>query len=331
MTRSSRKGFTLVELLVVIAIIGILIGMLLPAVQQVREAARRITCGNSMRQMVLAMHNYESAHMHFPPGAQSRSLDHYSVNAAMNNHSFNWSTIILPYMEQNNQYEILGELSENFRRPRWWGGSPWKDHAKTTMEIFLCPSCPMDELNNKRGGGGGHAKSNYVGVVGPKLHINLNQVNNRNQISNTESGAVSSNAERMRLMYPGILFQNSKIRMGQITDGTSNTFVVGERDGAPMGEDAGGTARTRAASTWCGSDRLRWLDTCLGPCSADPRWTINSSSVGFKEQFVPFTSSHPAGCNFARADGSVQFVADIIDGRNYEAYSTRGDGEVIDE
>lgn len=325
-----RRAFTLVELLVVIAIIGILIGMLLPAVQQVREAARRATCQNKMRQLALAMHNFESAYGHFPSGIQSRKIPDYSPGNAMWTHGFNWGTLILPFIEENNEYDILNGLSDSFKRPRWWGGTPWTDHAKDRMDLFICPSCPMGDKNTKRGGGGGHQKSNYVGVVGVRLDLNLNQVNDYSHVWPRLSGGITGgNMERMTgLPWPGMLFINSEVTFGSVKDGTSNTFLLGERDGAPMGPDAGGTERTRAASAWCGTDRSNWQDTCLGPCSAHPRWTLNSASVGFKEQYVPFTSSHATGANFARADGSCQFVSDVIDGAVYEAFGTRHGKEV---
>ena len=144
------KGFTLVELLVVIAIIGILIGMLLPAVQQVRETARRTQCANSMRQLALAMHNYESANSHFPPGIQTIDPSLSCPTDMMEWQSFNWSAIILPFLEQNSQFDILSRLSENFRRPRWSGilpdvnGGESTDHARTELVLFVCPSCERD-------------------------------------------------------------------------------------------------------------------------------------------------------------------------------------------
>ncbi|MFK7769795.1 MAG: DUF1559 domain-containing protein, partial [Mariniblastus sp.] len=284
-----------------------------------------------MRQMVLSMHNYESAHKHFPSGIKSRDLDDFSASNAMNSHGFNWGTIILPFIEQNNQYDVLSELSNRFKQPRWWGGSPWTDHARNEIGFFQCPSCPMTVINPRRGGGGGHSKSNYVGVIGPKLDKNINEINDLADISNDQTGAVSTDERRMSLNWPGILFVNSEITFGEIPDGTSNTFCMGERDGAPMVPPGGGTSnRIRAASAWCGTDRVRWQDTCLGPCSADARWTLNSAVIGFKEQFVPFSSSHPQGANFGRADGSVAYVTDAIDGLTYEAMSTRAGGENFD-
>jgi len=331
------KGFTLVELLVVIAIIGILIGMLLPAVQQVREAARRTQCANSMRQLALAMHNYESSNMHFPPGIQSRDLSLGTAEDVMFLHGFNWSAIILPFVEQNSQFAILGRLSDNFSRPQWWGTLPdineglFTDHAAVEMGLFVCPSCPMDPINNKRASGA-HAKSNYVGVVGPKLEEgDLNTMDNYTQFTLDREGDTSDPEVQVTLEFPGMLFFNSKIGFGQVPDGTSNTLLLGERDGAILGTDSRGEEFQRGAATWCGADRSSWLNTCLGPTSGQARWTLNSANVGRWEQWVPFSSSHPGGANFARTDGSVTYVSDEVDGRTFEGMGTRAGGEVTSD
>ena len=329
MSRTGKLGFTLVELLVVIAIIGILIGMLLPAVQQVREAARRTSCSNNLRQLTLAMHNYESAFGEFPPGVVSLDVDDHAPGTVFWSHGFSWNTMILPQMEQQNQYDVLSDLSNRFSQPRWWGGTPWQDHAKTSFGTFICPSCPMQTINPKRGGGGGHAKSNYVGVIGPKSAWNQDQITDLNQISNTQSGPVSTDEQRVRLQYPGVLFVNSEVTFGQISDGASNMYLLGERDGKIMGMDSSGNEYQRAASTWCGVDAVTWVDNHLGPTSADPQWTLNSVAIGFKEQFVPFSSSHSGGANFSRADGSVEFIGNTIDGIVYEAMGDKSDGVVI--
>lgn len=145
-----------------------------------------------------------------------------------------------------------------------------------------------------------------------------------------QSGPIADDEARIKLKFPGILFFNSKIGFGEIPDGTSNTLLIGERDGKILGQDSSGTERQRSASTWCGTDQARWLNTCLGPTSGDPRWTLNSAAVGFWEQWVPFSSSHPGGANFGRADGSVTYVADEVDGRTFEGMGTRSSGEVTD-
>ena len=161
--KKPHNGFTLVELLVVIAIIGILIGMLLPAVQAVREAARRISCANNMRQMSLAMLNYESANQRFPPGMtadQSYLTDaDLSFAAAIELPGVGWSCIILPFIEQENQFDNVSTLSNGLRDTTAAFNS---NEGKNVLPSFICPSCPMAEINPERFGA--NAKSNYVGM-----------------------------------------------------------------------------------------------------------------------------------------------------------------------
>jgi len=198
------------------------------------------------------------------------------------------------------------------------------------LGLFVCPSCPMDPISNKRGGGGGHAKSNYVGVIGPKLEAgDLNNMDNYSQFTLDQDRDINTDEERIKLQLPGILFFNSKIGFGEIPDGTSNTLLLGERDGQILGNESDGTERQRAAATWCGADNARWLNTCLGPTSGQADWTLNSAAIGFWQQWVPFSSSHPGGANFARADGSVVYVSDEVDGRTFEFMGTRAGGEVF--
>ena len=338
-TPHPKRGFTLVELLVVIAIIGILIGMLLPAVQQVREAARRTQCANNMRQAGLAMFNYESAFQHFPAGVLPRTVD-ASGNATsatdqLVQNGFCWTTIILPFMEQTSLYDQIGEASNNFAMPTGQSTAvspPFKFHQEI-LSIYVCPSCPMDPLNPLRSGmieiEERGAKSNYVGIWGPRgedLFSDVRNVTNLSQISNSRSGAVSTDEERVALQYPGILFFNSAVTIGSISDGTSNTFLLGERDGADLGDGV----NTRAAATWCGPRQAQWLNACLGSTSSDPSWTLNSREVGFFHQFVPLSSSHTGGANFCRSDASVKFVADEVDGETYEGFGTKAGREVVD-
>ena len=331
-----KNGFTLVELLVVIAIIGILIGMLLPAVQQVREASRRISCANNMRQMTLGLMSYESAHQHFPSGIAG--------NAMLNN-GINWSSIILPFVEQDSLFKALSQQTENFRvfnsgsgstAPIWVGG-PHPDTAAEVVPIFLCPSDEMGERNNVRGRSTGtagpaleHGKSNYVGVLGPRLSASsLNTVEDISDITIDQTGPMLSTNEKFRLEFPGILYLNSEVTFAEISDGATNTFIVGERDGGTVGPDSSGLIRQRAAATWCGTRWAQGLNQCLGPTSSEPEFTINSLANTSVSRFTALASLHPGGANFGRADGSVQFIAETISGRLYEEMGTKAGGEAL--
>jgi len=341
-TKKREHGFTLVELLVVIAIIGILIGMLLPAVQQVREAARRITCGNTMRQMSLAMLNYESAHGHFPAGIQSKTFGSSptagQANAMLNAPGYGWGAIILPFMEQNAIYQQLSEASDNFKTPVLSvtpvgsiAGLDQEFIGQQTISTYICPSCPLPVEGGARPDDEGF-KSNYVGVMSARWSTgDLAGVGNQNKFELVKEGPIAPGLEECNCQFPGILFFNSKISFGQIPDGSSNTFVVGERDGQLLdGFDNNGEQYRRAASIWCGPRRAHWLNACLGPTSADPTYTLNAAAGTFWTQWVPFSSSHPGGVNFGRADGSVTFVPDEVNGETFEAMGTRNGGEVFE-
>ena len=325
--KRGTNGFTLVELLVVIAIIGILIGMLLPAVQQVREAARRITCGNNMRQMSLAMLNYESANQVFPPGIKSRelgnSLSDSQVEGFMRQRGFGWGAIILPFMEQNAHHDRLSDASDNFRTPMWVVGGV--NLAQNSIPPYTCPSDPLPPEGGERPDDEGF-KSNYVGVMSAKwTEQDLLDIADVSRFELVRTGPLNSAREKANAAFPGILFFNSEIGFGQIPDGTTNTFVVGERDGQQLENGF-----ERAASVWCGVNQAQWLNGVLGPTTADPRFTLNSAAGDFWTQWVPFSSSHPGGANFGRADGSVTFVPDTVNGTTFESMGTRNGGEVFD-
>jgi prepilin-type N-terminal cleavage/methylation domain-containing protein/prepilin-type processing-associated H-X9-DG protein len=188
---SPRVGFTLIELLVVIAIIAILIGLLLPAVQKVREAAARIKCANNLKQLGLGLHHYALTFEAFPPG----------YNAISTGPGWGWGALLLPFVEQKPLYDQLGLPSSVFGG----GANPAPPTALTQMglSVFTCPSATDPTINAVKRG---HAKSNYRGICGPG----------------------TPTIWILDFDYGGVLFQNSHVRFTDIIDGTSSTIAIGE-------------------------------------------------------------------------------------------------------
>ena len=342
-TKTRKNGFTLVELLVVIAIIGILIGMLLPAVQAVREASRRIACASNMRQMSIGMLNYESANGHFPPGI-------IGDNRATN--GINWSAIILPFVEQEALFDRLQQQTDNFTTfrstnqnfPTIWTDENG-DTATEILPIYHCPSDEMGDVNPVRPSSGFgffdcHGKSNYVGVIGPRAQGNTltigsensPNIDDLNKIFTDRSGPIpgESDFDRNEALFeielPGMLFINSEVSFGEVADGASNTFLIGERDGGFI-EDG----EQRGAAVWCGANNSIWFSNCLGPTDDNTEFTLNSVSTEFGSRNVAFSSLHPGGANFGRADGSIEFVSETINPDLYLGMGTKAGGEVLIE
>ena len=293
---SARRGFTLVELLVVIAIIGILIGMLLPAVQQVREAARRTECANQMRQLSLAILNFESSRSRFPPGWTSEDSSDDGLLPG-----WAWSAEILPFIEQSNlsdQIDFEAAILDPDNLPL----------TTEVIETYLCPSDPDGEIlnfvtevvepvgngsgnsNNNSGGFGDElllARSNYSGVFG-----------NIDDIEDPFRG-------------DGIFFGNSRLGFQSIRDGSSNTMLIGERR-----NDLG-------AVTWVGV-----IDGIEEPFARIVGATDRAPNDA-GEELQNFRSYHPGGINVGLADGSTQFVTNNVDEELFQALGTRSGGEVV--
>lgn len=299
-------GFTLVELLVVIAIIGILIGMLLPAVQQVREAARRTQCANNIRQIAVANHNYESAQQHFPPGFV---LELDSDGDPIEN-LWSWSSQIFPQLELNNAYDVL-QVEQGVLTDAASGLRPGQLEAlQENYPVFRCPSTNAPPLNNEFNLGGvrygvidasgndvATAVSNYVGV------------NNSSTISATEHVAL-----RFRNQRPnGIFFDNSEVTFADITDGSSNTFMFGERtwefNNPIPGEDnfRAGASNPFGFSSIRSSNGNNQIQVMGRVVLATGSGEINSTF--FLHAGRGFSSNHPGGLNIANCDGSIQFLS----------------------
>ncbi|MDX1945913.1 MAG: DUF1559 domain-containing protein [Pirellulaceae bacterium] len=305
--RARRGGFTLVELLVVIAIIGVLVALLLPAVQSAREAARRTQCANNMKQLGLALQNYHDVRLSFPPG--------YVEDAKAKNEAWSWGAMILPYAEQQGLYQQLGVDRDTYFNQLSKNGAVVVPAAKTKLKAFMCPSdagynSPGNVHQNRHfnDGNGFLASgqgttfwpgvSNYIGIQG---HLDI-----VNAAKNT-----------------GVLYGNSRVRIAEIIDGTSNTFMVGEREtkncrsGAWSGVRNSNGSGTRGIELAVAHSRPK-----LNQDIKVINW--NTARTGCGEGF---SSLHPGGAMFLLADGSVRFVANTI---NHLWFGSTANGVIAD-
>lgn len=325
-------GFTLVELLVVIAIIGILVSLLLPAIQMAREAARRSECGNKLKQIGVAMHNFHSTHNRFPAGQPEKVCSTYPHVGAF---LYRWSSLamITPYMEKADIFDAL-----NFDVPlyTYTGSGPGPgydvhpDNLATVAEplaMFLCPSDSGRKVEDLYG------PTNYMVCWG----------------SGQPPWTVHSRPDT-----DGVFYQSSATRFGDILDGTSNTAMASEStlwsgpaQTALTAENRGDVllaffgAPSQMTETACstvgaygGTDRNgRWADGWPRHCGYDhylgPNSRVSDCSVvaPMRAMWKAARSRHPGGVNFLLCDGSVRFVSDSIDLAAWRALGSRSGGE----
>ena len=310
MSRSSvgrRVAFTLIELLVVIAIIAVLIGLLLAAVQQVREAAARAQCLSNMRQLALAMQNYHDSQGRFPPG---QFLGPYGEGR--NSYCWSWLARLLPYVEQENLFQQGSVPHQTLQSS---GIAAWQ------IKLFLCPSDasswsgPRTNAGNLYGFAVG--QGNYKGVSGANWGADSSQGLPDIQTAWPHPGTNGSydgldNGD-------GMLFRSDYrrgVRLASITDGTSNTFAIGED--------------IPALNEYCS---WPYANNAYGTCAIPPNVQRLSGSVYPPADWPntwSFRSRHPNGLNFAYADGSVHFLANAIDLPVYRAMATIAGGEAIE-
>ncbi len=314
--RTKNAAFTLVELLVVIAIIGILIGMLLPAVQRVREAARRIQCANQTKQLSLALLNHESAHGYFPPGFRFPGMTM-------------WSAYVLPYVEQNSLFETL-DLD-----------GPWSVREGATLAnsnalseflpVFRCPSANL-------------AISQYDPLVDtdrtPSSYLAC-----ASGLNNRESGEkpwVGMNNYGSLAGSDGVFYLNSRTRYAEIRDGSSSTVLMGEAipDQDLFGTDYSGNLQ-KVDHWYIGSGELPDYEAIGSTISAENSECLASTACPINSLFIEdspindkelsFGSAHPQGVNIGFADGHIQFVTENIDLVIWSAVGSRNGGEVVTE
>ena len=313
-----NRGFTLVELLVVIAIIGILIGMLLPAVQQVREAARRVSCLNNIRQVSLACHNYESAHGRFPPALQ---MTYLPSNPGTKEYVFqSFHSYILPFIEQNNLYKIA-----DFKfYQSGYASMPGKlDLSYNRVDSFLCPSADSVNPSHNNGLSGGEVfTTHYYGINGPIGEIP--GTTNQYKFKNTGHGGIAAQGIFWTEGQYGFDGRKSRGFRG-MTDGSSNTMAIGElsftdRPELWNSQWAGPYRPWSRGGTWSYSSGTRNIKY---PINA---YDFNTQSTKFNNQNMG--SNHPGGCNFAFADGSSKFIPETIDFSIYLSLASADGGEV---
>jgi prepilin-type N-terminal cleavage/methylation domain-containing protein/prepilin-type processing-associated H-X9-DG protein len=316
----ANRGFTLVELLVVIAIIGILVGLLLPAVQNAREAARRMQCSNNMHQLALAVANYESAHKRFPPGnLVGETFSGISMHARL-----------LPFIEQGAHYRLV-----DFKVP--YNHPNNREALLSRIGTFRCPSDPVEGLPFNVGG-----SNNYYGCQGTTILF----------------GAVPNNASDVNYNQPrpnGVFFRDSDIGPRDILDGLSNTVAFGEKLTGD-GSNAMSSPRTDTFRPGVFPDnadqahqQCEAMDVTdiskQGISNVGAPWLWAYHSTTLYQQVAPpnkrscmfppgrimttLNSNHASGVQVAMCDGSVQFISDNVDMTIWRALGTRAGSETV--
>ncbi len=335
---TNEKGFTLVELLVVIAIIGILVALLLPAVQAAREAARRTQCVNNLKQVGLALHNHHDTYKRFPPGAAQDQPPFSSQVNGPNDWGSSWMVYLLPYVEQSAMYD------------KWqFSGSSGVFNANNlalrtgaSMEGFQCPSSPLPKTADSQQA---TAAVNYVAISGAHNGLIAGYTETRNVAGSASIyGSIGGG---------GVLFPNSKLNFSAITDGTTNVMAVSEH-GDYLFKADGTRADWRASQVWgwaigckdyreppnynAASDRRPFNTTTIRYAVNQKKGWANgngdNAGAGVGRDGganIPLNSAHPGGVNILLCDGSVRFVANTVPLDVLARLATRDDGQVVPE
>ncbi len=308
----NRRGFTLVELLVVIAIIGVMVGLLLPAVQAARESARRMQCSNNLKQVGLAFHMFQDTRNHLPTGGRDGTATD-ALSACCNSltrDGWNWAYKILPYLEQNNVYE-LGNESDPV--------GTQDIVAQQAVATYYCPSRRSPTPH----GGAKFYRNDYAGNAGQRGSGGLRSTStNPAVVSNGKSGVV-------------IQTDAGTITVERIKDGSSNTIMVAEKALHPSAHGTEGGDNERWNNAGWDEDVIRFgahhsgvgltpLPDLQAP-HAENSW-LDPQGHGYGEWHPYFGSAHVGGMNACMADGSVRLFSYDIDGEVFRRASLSSDG-----
>jgi prepilin-type N-terminal cleavage/methylation domain-containing protein/prepilin-type processing-associated H-X9-DG protein len=306
-TKLMRGAFTLVELLVVIAIIGVLVALLLPAVQSAREAARRMSCSNNLKQFGIAIHNYHDTHRYLPI---SIAYNVSGPRATPQPNGKGWILSILPQLEQP---ALFAQFEPGFIGPfnvnsgRGIANLACRPAMKTRIKVIECPS----DRQSQR----------IVTTQAQWPNIEVAVTNYKGVIGDTRMGGASSIHQGTTpdchnvVGCNGLFYRNSyqdQIRMAVITDGTAQTFMVGED--VPF-------HNIHSAAYFANGDYA----SCHAPLNYMPK----PPTPGTWPNVISFRSHHPGGAHFCMADGSVHFIAQNINHTLYRQLSTKADGENV--
>ncbi len=353
------RGFTLVELLVVIAIIGVLVALLLPAVQAAREAARRSSCSNNLKQVAIALHNHHDTHNRFPPGA-GNDQQPFGTQSTINANAqwgSSWMVYILPYLEQSNVYDNWQLNTQS----GYTNANNINIAVTVTIKPYRCPSSPVPERMVSRGGLNPTLKMMNVSYTGIAGSVNDGLVTPGVSATIPAYAATCCNGTGNLVTDNGILHSGSKHTFANIIDGSSNTWMVGEQSDHlrdPLGQPlttgwTAGVANSGGLYGWTMGAGIpvngavaSWADGRHFNCTS-VRHPINAKGVvaagtaggssaaaaaGVNNDVglnIPLSSRHPGGIMVALGDGSIRFMSQTTAQTVVHAMCTKDRGEAI--